>query len=153
MDSGIKRKLNKLGSLDMKILFLCVANSARSQLAEGLAKSIFGNRVEIASAGSEPSGIVHLWAIKVLLKDGIDISGNYSKSVDQLSPQFLVDLDYVITLCADEICPTMISKAKRLHWPIPDPANASEVEKEVAFLYAKDLIRTKLIDFWADITR
>lgn len=153
MDSGIKRKLNKLGNLDMKILFLCVANSARSQLAEGLAKSIFGNRVEIASAGSEPSGIVHPLAIKVLLKDGIDISENYSKSLDQLSPKFLVDLDYVITLCGDEVCPTMISKAKRLHWPIPDPAKASEAEKEVAFLNATDLIRAKLVDFWANIPR
>ena len=132
---------------NMKILFLCVANSARSQLAEGLAKNIFGGKAEVESAGSEPSGKVQPWAVEVLKEDGIDISKNWSKSVDELSPKFLAGLDYVITLCAEEICPRIISKANKLHWPIPDPASATESEKQEAFRQAKKMIRAKLDSF------
>lgn len=117
----------------MKILFLCVANSARSQLAEGLAKSVFGSNVQIESAGSEPSGQVQPWAIESLKEIGIDISQSWSKSYDQLSPKFLADLDFAITLCAEEVCPAMISKAKRIHWPIKDPAKVPEAEKQRLF--------------------
>lgn len=128
----------------MNILFLCVANSARSQLAEGLAKALFGDRAKIESAGSEPSGKVQPWAIEVLREEGIDISKNWSKSTDELSPAFLEDLTYVITLCAEEVCPVLPSDAIRLHWPIQDPAKASESEKHVAFRKARDEIRAKL---------
>lgn len=131
----------------MKILFLCVANSARSQLAEGLAKSLFGSKAQIESAGSEPSGKVQPWAIESLKEIGIDISQNWSKSYDQLSPKFLVDLDFVITLCAEEVCPAMVSKAKKIHWPIKDPAKAAENEKAEAFRTARDEIKEKLESF------
>lgn len=131
----------------MKILFLCVANSARSQLAEGLAKSMFGDKAEIESAGSEPSGVVQPWAIKVLAEDGVDISKNTSKSFEDLPADFLKSLDFVITLCAEEVCPAIITKAKRLHWPIPDPASAPEVEKKEAFVQAKKLITNHLNNF------
>lgn len=126
------------------ILFLCVANSARSQLAEGLAKSIFGTQAVIESAGSEPFGKVQPWAIKVLEEDGIDISKNRSKSTDDLPLGFLANLDYVITLCAEEVCPTLPSKTKRLHWPIKDPAFASEELKPQAFRDAKNQIRVNI---------
>lgn len=131
----------------MKVLFLCVANSARSQLAEGLAKSLFGNKVQIESAGSEPSGQVQPWAIAALKEVGIDITQNWSKSYNQISPKFLADLDFVITLCAEEVCPALVSKAKRLHWPIKDPAQAPESEKAKAFRTARDEIREKLEAF------
>jgi len=131
----------------MNILFLCVANSARSQIAEGLAKEMFGDKAHIESAGSVPSGKVQPWAIEVLKEDGIDISRNFSKSYDQLSPKFLASIDYVITLCAEEVCPTMVSKAKKIHWPIPDPASVADPEKESAFCQARDSIRSKLMDF------
>lgn len=131
----------------MRILFLCVANSARSQLAEGLAKNMFGLKAEIKSAGSEPSGKVQPWAIEVLKEEGIDISRQYSKSYEELNPVFVAALDYVITLCAEEVCPAMASKAKRLHWPIPDPAAALDSEKPEAFRQAKELIKTKLNKF------
>ncbi len=131
----------------MKILFLCVANSARSQLAEGIAKSMFGASAEIESAGSEPSGKVQPWAVEVLRQQGIDISKNFSKSVDQLPPYFLAELDYVITLCAEEVCPNITLKAKRSHWPIPDPASVPESEKEFAFTRAAAQIREKLNAF------
>jgi arsenate reductase len=136
-----------------QILFLCVANSARSQLAEGLAKSIFGDSAVIESAGSEPSGKVQPWAIEVLKEDGIDISKNWSKSTDQLSTEFLENLDYVITLCAEEVCPMLPSKAKRLHWPIQDPASSPESEKENAFRRAKVEIRERLNSFKAALSR
>ncbi len=129
------------------ILFLCVANSARSQLAEGLAKSIFGGDAIIESAGSEPSGKVQPWAIEILKEDGIDISKNWSKSTEQLPLGFLANLQYVITLCAEEICPLLPSKAKRLHWPIQDPASAPEENKAGAFRKARNEIRDLLIKF------
>ena len=131
----------------MNVLFLCVANSARSQLAEGLAKAMFGHVIKIESAGSEPSGVVQPWAVKVLAEDGIDISKNISKSIEALPKPFIENLDYVITLCAEEVCPAIITKAKRLHWPIPDPASASDSEKAQAFTAAKIAIRKKLFDF------
>ena len=135
----------------MKILFLCVANSARSQIAEGLAKSIFGNKAEIQSAGSMPSGKVQPWAIEVLKEDGIDISNNFSKSIDHLSPKFVVMLDYVVTLCAEEVCPgSVFAKAKRVHWPIPDPASAPEDKKPEEFRKARDEIKLRLLQFAKD---
>ncbi len=136
---------------NMKILFLCVANSARSQLAEGLAKSILGQNVHVESAGSEPLGQVQPWAIKSLKEVGIDISGNWSKSYDELSLQFINDLDYVITLCAEEVCPAFITKAKRLHWPIKDPAKVSEEEKQKAFEVARQEIKEKILEFGKDL--
>jgi len=135
------------------ILFLCVANSARSQLAEGLAKSIFGSTAVIESAGSEPSGKVQPWAIEILKEDGIDISKNWSKPMDPLSLSFLANLDYVITLCAEEVCPTLPSKAKRLHWPIQDPASSPDAEKESSFRRAKNEIRERLISFKSGSSR
>lgn len=134
-------------SKPVHILFLCVANSARSQLAEGLAKSIFGSEAIVESAGSEPSGKVQPWAVAVLQEEGIDISKNWSKSTDQLPLGFLANLNYVITLCAEEVCPMLPSKAKRLHWPIKDPAPAAEEEKPEAFRRALQEIREKLIEF------
>lgn len=107
----------------MKILFMCVANSARSQLAEGLARKILGPQFEVQSAGSHP-GRLNPFAIEVMKEVGIDISKQYSKSVSDLEPSFVESLDYVITLCAEEVCPVFISKrAKRMHWPFVDPAS------------------------------
>lgn len=138
-------------SKKIHILFLCVANSARSQLAEGLAISIFGDNAVIKSAGSEPSGSVQPWAVEVLKENGIDISRNLSKSIDQLPLEFLSKLDYVITLCADEVCPVLPSCAQRLHWPIPDPASAPESQKAQSFRYARDEIKDRLTKWHAEM--
>ena len=102
--------------LNMKILFLCIANSARSQIAEGLARIILGPSAEIESAGSKPSGKLNPFAIQVMKEINIDISGHHSKSCDDLPSMFFIDLDYVITLCAEEICPTTAVKSKKLYW-------------------------------------
>jgi arsenate reductase len=101
--------------------FSAVASSARSQLAEGFAKQLLGDTVEIESAGSHPTR-VNPYASRVLGEMEVDYSSFYSKSVNDLRPDFIADLDYVITLCAEEVCPTLNSKAKKIHWPLPDPA-------------------------------
>ena len=100
------------------ILFLCVANSARSQMAEGLARQLLPGCL-IQSAGSRPSR-VNPYAIEVLAEVGIDASAQTSKSVQDIDP---ATVDMVITLCAEEVCPLFLGKAERLHWPIPDPAS------------------------------
>lgn len=129
------------------ILFLCVANSARSQLAEGLAKAIFGSRAHIESAGSVPSGVVQPWAVAVLKESGIDISGNTSKAIDQLPKDFVANIDFVITLCAEELCPVLPTNAIRLHWPIKDPAAVPEPLRAEAFRRARKEIEIKLLEF------
>ena len=124
-----------------KILFLCVANSARSQMAEGLARHRFGTDVEILSAGSQPSK-VNPYAIEVMSEVGIDISDHYSKSVDDVDAG---SADLVITLCADEVCPVLPGRVRRLHWPIPDPAsddpNLQPEQLRIRFRSARDAIR------------
>lgn len=111
----------------MKILFLCVANSARSQMAEGLAKSILKSKCSLVqSAGSKPTRIAPE-SILVLKELGIDISHQESKDVDRIDP---TSVDLVITLCDQEICPVFLNGAKRLHWPMPDPARISSSQPE-----------------------
>ena len=105
----------------MKLLFLCVANSARSQMAEGLARTVLGGEVTVQSAGSVPTRVNPL-AIQAMAEVGIDISSQRSKRVDGVDP---ATVDTVITLCAEEVCPVFLGRAQRLHWPLPDPAAAT----------------------------
>ncbi len=104
-----------------RILFLCVGNSARSQMAEGLARQLLGAHAQVMSAGSKPSQ-VNPHAIAAMAEIGIDISQHQSKSVDTIDP---ASIDMVITLCAEEVCPILPGKVKRLHWPISDPASST----------------------------
>lgn len=127
----------------MNILFLCVANSARSQMAEGIAKSILGKNHNIQSAGSEPSGKVHPNAIIALNDKQIDISDHYSKRIDDLDKDFLDKLDFVITLCAEEVCPVLPSNARSLHWLNQDPANENYNNEELAKAF--EVTRNNLI--------
>jgi len=125
------------------ILFLCVANSARSQLGEGLARHLFpGFRIQ--SAGSRPS-TVNPYAIEALEDLGIDASAQSSKSVADIDP---AAVDLVITLCAEEVCPAFLGKAERLHWPIPDPASddpaLSQEDLRRRFRTAREAIRHRL---------
>ncbi len=126
------------------ILFLCVANSARSQMAEGLARMMFGDRATIQSAGSQPSG-VNPYALEVMREVGADLGGHTSKSVGTIDP---ASVDTVITLCAAEVCPVFLGQTRRLHWPIPDPASPdtslSRDEMLHRFRAARDTIRAKL---------
>ncbi|MGZ3693614.1 MAG: arsenate reductase ArsC [Bdellovibrionota bacterium] len=139
----------------MKVLFMCVANSARSQLAEGLAKSIFPKGTEIESAGSKP-GNVNPLAIVVMQEEGIDLFSHHSKSVEDLDPIFVNGLDYVITLCAEEVCPIVNSPAKKLHWPMPDPAGHKDLtyeERLELFRKTRNAIKAKLIAFKSEIRK
>lgn len=126
----------------MNILFLCVANSARSQMAEGLAKSMLGKNHNIQSAGSTPSGEVHINAVIAMDDIGIDIRNQFSKSIHDLDKDFLDNLDYVITLCAEEICPVLNNDAKKLHWinTDPDNKNYSQVELKNSFKSTRENI-------------
>lgn len=130
----------------MNILFMCVANSARSQMAEGLARKIFGENAKVESAGSAPSK-VNPFAVQAMQEIGIDLSKHYSKSYDELNPGFIVQIDYVIALCAEEVCPTIVTqKAKKLHWPFPDPAGkgGSDEEQLSRFRQTRDSLSARL---------
>ena len=124
------------------ILFLCVANSARSQMAEGIARSLAPRGIKILSAGSRPTS-VRPEAIAVLREIGIDISGHRSKSVTEILPS---DVDTVITLCGEEECPVFLGKAQRLHWGLSDPAAVagSEAERIAAFRSVRDDLRRRI---------
>lgn len=132
----------------MKILFLCVANSARSQMAEGLARHLFGDKIIVQSAGSKPSKVNPL-AIQAMNEIGIDISDHRSKSVDEINPD---SVDKVITLCAEEVCPVFLGKAERLHWPLADPASVTGLSEDQinAFRKTRDLIKNKIEAFIAE---
>ncbi len=124
------------------LLFLCVANSARSQMAEGIARALAPETVKISSAGSQPSRVNPL-AIRALDEIGIDIRGHRSKSVDEIDPG---DVDVVVTLCAEEVCPAFLGRALRIHWGMPDPAGATQSEEEQlkAFRDVRDELRRRL---------
>jgi len=108
----------------MTILFLCVANSARSQMAEGLARARFGARIAVHSAGSRPTQ-VNPMAIEVMRALAIDLTSHRSKLVDAIDP---AGVELVITLCAEEVCPVFLAPVRRLHWPIADPATAEPID-------------------------
>lgn len=126
-----------------RLLFLCVANSARSQMAEGLARHLFGDRVTVQSAGSAPTR-VNPNAIAALAELGIDASGHTSKLVNDIAPD---SIDIVITLCAEEVCPVYPGRVERLHWPLPDPAGAPPDQAMARFREVRDMLRTRLEAF------
>ncbi|HNU67907.1 MAG TPA: arsenate reductase ArsC [Myxococcota bacterium] len=127
------------------MLFLCVANSARSQIAEGLARSMVPPGVNVLSAGSSPT-FVRPEAIAVLKEIGIDISGQRSKSVTEIPPDLV---DTVITLCGEQECPLFLGRATRLHWGLEDPAavQGSEEGRLNAFRRTRDELISRLAEF------
>tara|TARA_B100000749_G_scaffold280891_1_gene280275 strand:+ start:48438 stop:48791 length:354 start_codon:yes stop_codon:yes gene_type:complete len=116
-------------------------------MAEGLGRSIWDSSWNIKSAGSEPSGKVHPGAITAMQAIDIDISHHTSQSIESLPEEFLRSLDYVITLCAEEVCPVILSNAKKLHWPMPDPAGVTEAEQAASFQKVRDEITMKIRSF------
>ncbi|HYK00829.1 MAG TPA: arsenate reductase ArsC [Thermoanaerobaculia bacterium] len=104
-----------------RVLFLCTGNAARSQMAEGLARGLHGDVLDVVSAGSKPAGWVHPLAIKALAEIGIDGSDLTSKSADPFLEQ---EFDVVVTVCdsAAQDCPTWPGAKRIEHWPIVDPS-------------------------------
>ena len=129
------------------VVFLCVANSARSQLAEALGRSLAPRGVRVASAGSHPWR-VHPVAVRALAEAGLDISGARSKSVAEVP---VATADTVITLCDEEVCPVTPPGVHHLHWPTPDPAEAwGEKEQLARFRETRDHLRTRIAAFFTD---
>ena len=132
-----------------RVLILCTGNSARSQMAEGLLRHESHGRIEVHSAGTQPSA-VRPEAIAVMQELGVDISGHRSKSVNEFLHQ---PFDTVITVCdrAAEACPVFPGQAVRLHWPFEDPASVegSEGTRLAAFRQVRDQIRER-IKLWLE---
>lgn len=131
----------------MRVLILCTANSARSQMAEGLLRHEAGTSCDVHSAGTNPSH-VRPEAIAVMREAGIDISRHRSKSIEEFLGQ---DFDYVITVCdnAREHCPVFPAETRRVHWSIEDPAavQGTEEERLEAFRSARDELQNRLQAF------
>ena len=126
-----------------RVLFLCTHNSARSQLAEGILRQLGGNRVEVYSAGSEPSS-VHPEAVRVLTSVGIDPSQQRAKHLDQYCGQ---PFDYIITVCdrVRETCPVFPGDPERIHWSFPDPAVVeNDEERRRAFNQTAQQLITRI---------
>ncbi len=129
------------------VLFLCVANSARSQMAEALARSLLPESFAVYSAGSNPS-VLNPVAVQVLAELGIDVAGQHAKGLFDIP---LAEIRTVITLCDEEVCPAALGDAERivrLHWAMPDPAAvADETERLAAFRAVRDRIAER-IEVW-----
>jgi thioredoxin type arsenate reductase len=129
------------------LVFLCVANAARSQMAEGLARASAPPGWSVFSAGSSP-GTLNPLAVAALREVGIDISHHRSKGLDDVP---YADADVVITLCAEEVCPVVPARVRRLHWPLPDPARfaGTEAERLAAFRKVRDDLARRIAAFWS----
>lgn len=125
-----------------RVLFLCTHNSARSQMAEGLLRTLGGNRFVAYSAGTEATH-VRPEAIAVMAELGIDISRQESKTLERYLEE---PFDAVITVCdaANETCPVFFAAKQRRHWSVPDPSQATGDERLAAFRAARDAIRTRI---------
>jgi arsenate reductase (thioredoxin) len=123
-------------SAKKRVLILCTGNSARSQMAEGLLRSMAGNHLDVFSAGTRPTGL-NPNAVAAMAEIGIDISGHRSKSVDEFRGQ---PFDYVITVCdkAKEACPVFPGHARQIHHDFEDPAAAPADRQLAVFRKVRD---------------
>lgn len=130
----------------VRVLFLCTHNAARSQMAEALLGRRGRGRFYVVSAGTEPAGVVHPLTLRVLLRAGIDWNGRRPKGLDVALNNQLWDL--VITVCdqARESCPRLPGRPIRVHWSIPDPAQAQgdEEAREAAFWDALTMLGRRI---------
>jgi len=137
----------------MNILFLCTGNSCRSQMAEGWARQLGGERFSVQSAGIESHG-QNPYAIAVMREAGVDISGQQST---RLTKPMLDWADLVVTVCghADEHCPVLPAGKRKEHWPLQDPAGATGGETQVLDVYRSscDDIRRRVTDLIARYTQ
>ena len=127
-----------------RVLFLCTHNSARSQMAEGLLRSLGGDQFEAFSAGTEATHVRPL-AIRVMAELDIDISDQESETLDRYLTE---PFDAVITVCdqANEACPVFFGARQRMHWSFPDPnkAEGSEEQQLAVYRQVRDAIRARI---------
>ena len=120
----------------IKIVFICVENARRSQMAQGFAEALGQGEVEVYSAGSRPSSQIDPLVIEVMNEKEIALSGKRPKGLNELPP---VEMDYLVTMGCEETCPAVLAK-KIIAWEIPDPKGKSiDVFREV-----RDLVENKV---------
>ncbi len=133
-------------SRPVKVMFVCTGNSARSQMAEGFARSLGGGRVKVHSAGVEPSRLNPM-AVAFMQEKGIDISGQHSKAFDW---DMARQMDIVVTVCghANETCPVLPPVVTGIHWSLEDPAAATRTDAEVlaTFRRVRDQIEPRVTE-------
>ena len=131
---------------NIRILFVCTGNSARSQMAEAFTRHY--GQVEASSAGIDPKGL-HPLTVEVMAEKGIDVSDHQSTA---LTDEMFHEVDYVVTVCghADEHCPVLPAHVRKLHWPIKDPALLGDQTRQEAlalFRQARDDLEVRVRDF------
>ena len=129
-----------------KLLFLCIHNSARSQIAEGFARSVAPAGVLVCSAGSQPRG-VNPRAVEVMAEVGIDISAQTSKSLDGVPWN---EMDTIVTLCDEDAqaCPDVAGDVRRVQWHLPDPSALPEAKQAEGFRELRDEVRWRVASLW-----
>jgi arsenate reductase len=137
----------------VNVLFLCTGNSCRSQIAEGWARALGNGSLTATSAGIEAHG-QNPRAIAVMREIGIDITPQASKVVTN---EMLDAADVIVTVCghADEHCPAVPARVRKLHWPLSDPARATGTEEEImqTFRATRDDIRRRVEALFAELDR
>lgn len=138
----------------VKVLFLCVHNSARSQMAEAYFKALAGGKAIVESAGLEP-GVLNPYVVEAMAEDGIDISGNATKSMFDFYKQGRL-FDYDVTVCSKEAaerCPIFPGNAVRLHWPFADPSQFKGSHDEIMAKVreVRDAIKQKVTEFYRSL--
>jgi putative ABC transport system ATP-binding protein len=132
----------------LRVLFLCTGNSSRSQMAEGLLRTSFGDRFEALSAGSRPAGFVHPLAIAAMREIGTDVSTQRSKSIREFLPPEGTPPDFLVILCdsAAKECPAFPADVRRLDWPVDDPGHVTGTDDErlAAFRRTREELRTAI---------
>jgi arsenate reductase len=127
-----------------KVLFVCVENARRSQMAQGFAEILGQERLEVYSAGSRPASQIDPLVIEVMKEKGVDLSARRPKGLNDLPP---IEMDYLVTMGCEETCPAIPVK-KVIDWEIPDPKGKS-VE---GFREVRDLVETKVKLLFKEIT-
>jgi arsenate reductase len=132
-----------MNKLKIKIVFICVENARRSQMAQGFAEALGQGESEVYSAGSSPSSVIDPLVIEVMKEKGIDLSSKRPKSLNDLPS---IEMDYLVTMGCEETCPAILAK-KIIEWDIPDPKGKSvDVFRDV-----RDLIEDKVKDLLKEI--
>lgn len=132
------------------LLFLCVHNAARSQMAEGWARKLLPPSVRVWSAGSEPTTAVNPYAIRVMKEVGVDLTTHRPKRIGDVP---WGDVDTVITMCAEEVCPLPPEGLKQENWGLPDPSTAQGTEAEIedVFRRTRDDIRRRIETIFGEL--